>query len=85
MPVVFTSALFDNDMVYDYDKAASRTPQVYLDCQAMLQCGKLNVVWDYPTELYDSSYIDEMFECFTEFILGGEKMLEKAFPKKRKN
>ena len=45
MPVVFTSALFDNDMVYDYDKAASRTPQVYLDCQAMLQCGKLNVVW----------------------------------------
>ena len=84
MPVVFTSALFDNDMVYDYDKAASRTPQVYLDCQAMLQCGKLNVVWDYPTELYDSSYIDEMFECFTEFILGGEKMLEKPFPKSEK-
>ena len=39
---------------------------------------------DYPTELYDSSYIDEMFECFTEFILGGEKMLEKPFPKSEK-
>lgn len=80
MPVVFTSALFDNDIVYDLDKASSRTPQVYLDCQAMLQCGKLNVVWDYPAELYDSELIDEMFECFTKFICHADKMLEKAFP-----
>ncbi|MDE6103880.1 MAG: hypothetical protein K2F60_05085, partial [Oscillospiraceae bacterium] len=80
MPVVFTSALFDNDMVYDYDKAASRTPQVYLDCQAMLQCGRLNIVWDYPSELYDSEMIDKMFGCFTEFILNAESILSKRFP-----
>lgn len=79
MPVVFTSALFDSDIVYDCDKASSRTPQVYLDCQAMLQKGELHIVWDYPDGLFEDKMLDNMFECFTEFISCAGDILKKPF------
>lgn len=81
IPIVFTSALYDTEIVYDFDKAASRTPQVYLDCQAMLQCGELHIVWDYPEELFEHKMMDCMFEVFTEFIRNASAMLEKRFPR----
>jgi len=84
MPVVFTSALFESNNVklaYDFDKSASRTPQVYLDCQAMLRNEELHIVWDYPLGLYEDELLDNMFECFTGFISDVENILENRFPR----
>lgn len=80
MPFVFTSALFDNDVDYDMKKASSKTPQVYLDCQAMVQNGNLNIVWDYPEELYSESLIDKMFHCFGDFIMNVGEISNRKFP-----
>lgn len=84
MPIVFTSALFDSGNVklaYDFEKSASRTPQVYLDCQAMLRNGELHIVWDYPCGLYDEKLLDSMFRCFTGFISDAWKINDSRFPK----
>ena len=84
MPVVFTSALFDSGNVklaYDFEKSASRTPQVYLDCQAMIRNGELHIVWDYPCGLYDEKLLDSMFSCFTGFISDIYRINESRFPK----
>ena len=80
MPVVFTSALYDTDMAYDFEQAASRTPQVYLDCQAMLQRGELHIVWDYPKGLFEESLVDAMFTCFGGFLHRVEQLAERRFP-----
>lgn len=69
MPYVFTCALKDQPVTaFDPHYAISRTPQVYIDCQATVHSGELLINWDYPEDLFDASLITEMFDQFTGLI-----------------
>lgn len=78
MPVVFTSALFENgDSGQQADglvensserenqtNGITQTSQVYLDNQVALINGNMVINWDYISELFDPVVIDSMFEQY---------------------
>ncbi|MBR1554779.1 MAG: amino acid adenylation domain-containing protein, partial [Oscillospiraceae bacterium] len=77
LPVVFTSELFgsldeeDTSEIFRQTKelyAISQTPQVSLDHQALVRNGRLVLIWDYVTELFEPEKINEMFSRYTELI-----------------
>ncbi|MGF9817158.1 amino acid adenylation domain-containing protein [Brevibacillus agri] len=76
MPIVFTSALFENEDVVQQQaaddeqriseqendtKGITQTSQVYLDNQVALLDGNIVINWDYISELFDPVVIDTMF------------------------
>nr|WP_279233597.1 non-ribosomal peptide synthetase [Clostridium estertheticum] len=69
MPVVFTSAMFGNE-IEDLNKLGemkmgiSQTSQVYIDNQVTESNGELSITWDYVDGLFEQEVIDNMFEQF---------------------
>ncbi|MCR5784185.1 MAG: amino acid adenylation domain-containing protein [Eubacterium sp.] len=77
MPIVFTSTL-DKKNERDRDLgellyAISQTSQVYLDCQAGEENGKLVVTWDYIGELFDETMMKNMFGRFEYNLMTMDK------------
>lgn len=82
MPFVFTSALFDSDLIAseedevlgvwgqqrDSGQAVSQTSQVYIDCTSAELNEGLELVWDYVEELFDKEIIETMFSQFVSLI-----------------
>lgn len=74
MPVVFTSALYDEagedfwEAFGDIRYHITRTPQVYLDHQLWLKNGELVLTWDYVEGLIPATVIDTMFEQYTDLL-----------------
>lgn len=72
MPIVFTSMLFDEDSLlgenFVKDYIISQTPQVYLDCQAKNNAGKLSITWDYRNSKFTKKMIDSMFDEYCSCI-----------------
>ena len=82
MPFVFTSALFDGDLIAneadevlgiwgqqrDAGMAVSQTSQVYVDCTTAELNEGLELVWDYVEELFDQEIIEAMFSQFVSII-----------------
>ena len=79
MPIVFTSALFENagEAAEEKGDASEReqstngitqTSQVYLDNQVALINGKLVINWDYISELFDPVVIDAIFDQYLSRI-----------------
>lgn len=73
IPAVFTSALgsgapsapeLDYEMVY----GVSRTPQVWIDCQAVEHGDSLNINWDVRTGVFEPKLLDDMWCSFTAFL-----------------
>lgn len=75
-PVVFTSLLLNREIFNRLEEyftityGLSQTPQVYLDCQVMEICGSLNISWDYVSEMFDETRINQMFRIFNNMITG---------------
>lgn len=84
MPFVFTSALFDGDIIAseedevlgiwgqqrDEGMAVSQTSQVYIDCTCAELNGGLELVWDHVEQLFDKELIDLMFSQYVALIDG---------------
>ena len=84
MPFVFTSALFDSDLIAteedevlgiwgqqrDEGMAVSQTSQVYIDCTCAELNGGLELVWDHVEQLFDEEVIGVMFSQFVSLIDG---------------
>jgi amino acid adenylation domain-containing protein len=82
MPFVFTSALFDGDLIAneedevlgiwgqqrDAGMAVSQTSQVYIDCTSAELNEGLELVWDYVEDLFDREIIESMFSQFVSII-----------------
>ncbi|MGF7029218.1 amino acid adenylation domain-containing protein [Paenibacillus mucilaginosus] len=77
MPYIFTSMLFDEDLMQlaengiDWSQmklSVSQTSQVYLDHQAAIVNGELSVSWDYVEELFEPGMIEAMFRQYTELL-----------------
>jgi bacitracin synthase 3 len=70
MPVVFTSALYEDTDAYFWESYGNikyqitRTPQVYLDHQLWLKNHELVLTWDYAEELIAADTIHNMFEQY---------------------
>ncbi len=78
MPIVFTSALFENgenggEAAEEQGDASdgkqstggiTQTSQVYLDNQVALIHGTMVINWDYISELFDPALMDAMFEQY---------------------
>lgn len=70
MPMVFTSLLFETDIMDDVAKlgevqwSIGQTPQVYIDFQVMSEGGNLVIHMDYVSELFDSTMVDNYFNAF---------------------
>ncbi len=82
MPIVFTSALFENSQDLEQDTlnnststeleqaigSVTQTSQVYLDNQIGLINGKIVISWDYIEQLFEPEIIDTMFEQYIAII-----------------
>ncbi|CAB0987881.1 non-ribosomal peptide synthetase [Corynebacterium diphtheriae] len=73
IPVVFTSALgadtpHNNGPAYNLVSGVSRTPQVWIDCQAFQDGGSCNVNWDVREDVFEPALIDDMWESFTDLL-----------------
>lgn len=75
MPVVFTSALVDDDddalsspWLGRVASSGSSTPQVMLDHQVMQVGGRLVLTWDSVEELFPPGLLDEMFAAYVGLI-----------------
>lgn len=72
MPYVFTSTVGLGVAVPqelgEPVSGISQTAQVFIDCQLWKQSGGLTVNWDYVSQLFAPSVIDEMFALFSRCI-----------------
>lgn len=73
IPVVYTSALgsVEDSIISKHAKliyGLSRTPQVWIDCQAIESNGCLIVNWDVREGVLKDGVVDEMFEGFCDAI-----------------
>lgn len=74
MPIVFTSAIgleqqTQNTLVGKYNGyGISKTPQVFIDCQAMDNSDELHINWDVREGVFPNKLVDDMFEIFTEIL-----------------
>lgn len=70
MPIVFTSAIALDDREPEFWRDATlthgltQTPQVWIDCQALVVDDTLLVNWDVRTEVFPDGLIDDMFAAF---------------------
>ncbi|MFD7061496.1 amino acid adenylation domain-containing protein [Streptomyces sp. NPDC059906] len=72
MPVVFTSALgagaTSEGVPPEVEYAATRTPQVWLDCQVMHRGDTLSLSWDIREGALAHGSADAMFEAYTALV-----------------
>lgn len=73
IPVVFTSALGPSvspsaDAVYELVYGVSRTPQVWIDCQAFELGGSFNINWDVRDGIFEPKLIEDMWSSFTDIL-----------------
>jgi nonribosomal peptide synthetase protein BlmIV len=77
MPVVFTSALFPDDVAPPDPESGwsarpvysvSQTPQVLLDHQASEQAGRLACSWDFAQAAFPPGLVEGMFETFIQLM-----------------
>lgn len=77
MPIVFTSALFDNTEeshsqlnIHDHREfeSVTQTSQVYLDNAVSEVDGRLIVIWSYVENLFEQPVIDAMFAQYTGIL-----------------
>lgn len=74
MPYVFTSMILGNsayDAIGNFGKirySISQTPQVFIDCQVMEENGRLVIVWDYNSKLFEEDTIKFMFNKFRDIL-----------------
>ncbi|MFB9235716.1 amino acid adenylation domain-containing protein [Plantactinospora siamensis] len=75
MPIVFTSAIALDNREPEFWRDATlvygltQTPQVWIDCQALVANGALIVNWDVREGVFPDGLIDDMFAAF-ERLLG---------------
>lgn len=76
MPIVFTSAIaLDNQESEFWQDATlthglTQTPQVWIDCQALVANGTLTVNWDVRDGVFPDGLIDDMFAAFDHLLHG---------------
>jgi pyochelin synthetase len=76
MPIVFTSAIaLDNREPEFWQDATlvhglTQTPQVWIDCQALIANGALNVNWDVRAGIFPDGLVDDMFAAFEQLLHG---------------
>ncbi|NJD03239.1 MAG: AMP-binding protein, partial [Ruminiclostridium sp.] len=80
MPIVFTSALFNDSNTYgsfenqilqeddSKNMSITQTPQVYIDNQAIERNGCLSIIWDYVSELFDEDVIKNIFAQYINML-----------------
>lgn len=73
VPIVFTSALgaglrHDEGQAYELVHGVSRTPQVWIDCQAFEDDETCNVNWDVRDGVIAPEILDDMWEAFTGLL-----------------
>ncbi|MHB9940925.1 hypothetical protein CF065_04670 [Clostridium sporogenes] len=88
MPIVFTSAIFNDSNNYNNNELInsiyndedvvtfSQTSQVYLDCQISEDKGSLIIVWDYVSDLFEEDIIDRMFKQYTRALMEIENSIK---------
>src|SRR4029079_7882035 len=70
MPIVFTSAIALDSQESEFWRDATlvhgltQTPQVWIDCQALVANGSLMVNWDVRDGVFPDGLIDDMFAAF---------------------
>ncbi|CNE41306.1 pyochelin synthetase [Yersinia nurmii] len=77
MPVVFTSAigLRDYNSLLSSDgrldgRGITQAPQVFINCQAADDAHGLQINWDIREGIYPMGMTDDMFDVFSELLLG---------------
>ena len=73
VPIVFTSALgaglrHDEGQAYELVHGVSRTPQVWIDCQAFEDDATCNVNWDVRDGVIAPEILDDMWAAFTGLL-----------------
>jgi amino acid adenylation domain protein len=73
VPIVFTSALgaglrHDEGQAYELVHGVSRTPQVWIDCQAFEDDATCNVHWDVRDVVIAPEILDDMWAAFTGLL-----------------
>ena len=74
MPIVFTSAIALDSQEPEFWRDATlvygltQTPQVWIDCQALVANGTLLVDWDVREGVFPDGLIDDMFAAFEQLI-----------------
>ncbi|MCC5438880.1 non-ribosomal peptide synthetase [Clostridium botulinum] len=88
MPIVFTSAIFNDSNNYNSNELInsiyndedvvtfSQTSQVYLDCQISEDKGSLVIAWDYVSDLFEEDIIDRMFKQYTRALMEIENSIK---------
>lgn len=74
MPVVFTSTLGSQKLSTMRSLGTSKfsitkTPQVWIDCQAIQQDEEIIINWDCREEIFPEGILDNMFETFKNLII----------------
>ncbi|GAA3348220.1 non-ribosomal peptide synthetase [Amorphoplanes nipponensis] len=76
MPVVFTSAIALDNREPEFWRDATlvhgltQTPQVWIDCQALVANGSLIVNWDVREGVFPDGLIEDMFDAFARLLHG---------------
>ena len=74
MPIVFTSAIALDSQEPEFWRDATlvhgltQTPQVWIDCQALVANGALMVNWDVRDGVFPDGLIDDMFAAFERLL-----------------
>lgn len=74
MPIVFTSAIALDSRESEFWRDATlahgltQTPQVWIDCQALVANGTLMVNWDVRDGVFPDGLIDDMFGAFEQLL-----------------
>jgi pyochelin synthetase len=74
MPIVFTSAIALDNREPEFWRDATlvsgltQTPQVWIDCQALVANGSLMVNWDVRDGVFPDGLIDDMFAAFERLL-----------------
>lgn len=85
-PIVFTSylqrvntAIDKEHFIRNISHLRTQTPQIFLDCQMYIIDEKLNVNWDYVSEIFDEESISGMFDEFIYKIKSGFNNYNKIY------
>lgn len=73
IPIGFTSMLADEKSnlfldLFDLEDCIAQNPLMYLDFQARNMSGELNIVWNYRSDMFESTIIDTMFTEYCSLI-----------------
>jgi amino acid adenylation domain-containing protein len=73
-PVIFTSLLEEDSSglswLGTHTHASSRTPQVWLDHQALLDGDQVRLTWDSVDEIFPPGLLNDMFESYLHLLFG---------------